>query len=102
MSNYTKRRQTYAKSGNVIAMCVPWPDNYNPYYYPYKPKRLRRNYALWVFVDDKESLHAGYSCYRTRRELKEQANGYPMFMEMMMKLDEERERNESRSTESIE
>lgn len=93
MSNYTKRKPTEVNSGNVKVVCVPWPDNYMPYYYPYKPKRLKRNYALWVFVDGKESLHAGYSRYRTRRELKEQAKGYPKFMEMLLKLAEEREEN---------
>lgn len=99
MSNYTKRKPTEVNCGNVKAVCVPWADNYNPYYYTYKPKRLIRNYALWVFVDGKESLHAGYSCYRTRRELKEQAKGYPMFMEMMLKLAEEREENEHKKSD---
>ena len=47
----------------------------------------------WVFVDGKESLHAGYSCYRTRRELKELAKGYPKYMDWLMKLVEEREEN---------
>lgn len=93
MSNYTKRKPTEVNSGNVKVVCAPWPDNYMPYYYPYKPKRLKRNYALWVFVDGKESLHAGYSRYRTRRELKEQAKGYPKFMEVLLKLAEEREEN---------
>ena len=92
MSNYTKRKPIEVSVRNVKAVCVPWPDNYNPYYYPYKPKRLKRNYALWIFVDGKESLHAGYSCYRTRRELKEQAKGFPNFMDMMIKLAEEREK----------
>lgn len=95
MSNYTRRRQTSAKCGNVEALCVPWADNYMPYYYPYKPKRLKRNYALWVFVDGKESLHAGYSKFRTRKELKEEARAYPVLMDMLIKACEESRREEN-------
>lgn len=97
MSNYTKRRTTSVKSGDVEALCVPWIDNYIPYYHPYKPKRLKRNYALWVLVEGKERLHAGYSKYRTRRELKEEAKGFPKFEEMLSKIIEESRREENDS-----
>ena len=95
MSNYTKRKVTSAKSGNIEALCVPWAENYIPYDNAPKPKKLKRNYALWVLVDGKERMHAGYSKYRTRKELKEEAKGFPQFEEILSRIIEESEREEN-------
>ena len=100
MSNYTRRKVTSAKSGNIEALCVPWAENYLPYDYSPKPKRLKRNYALWVLVNGKERLHAGYSKYRTRKELKEEAKGFPKFEEMLSRIIEESRREENESNKA--
>ena len=93
MSNYTRRKVTSAKSGNIEALCVPWAENYIPY--GYAPKKLKRNYALWVLVDGKERMHSGYSKYRTRKELKEETKGFPQFEEILSRIIEESEREEN-------